>query len=120
MKIVSGANVDQSKSKANSSAKDPDIEAQIDVDKAFKYKYVYEDDKPNLDLLMSNIEDSSGTMDSIVNFILTGQGGFGEVTTWSQFIDKVNDFTKAGRTSGDKEISVMSWRKFKRVVKKKK
>ncbi|WOC39288.1 hypothetical protein [Polaribacter sp. HL-MS24] len=109
---------DQTKSKTSSSAKDLDIETQIDLDKGFRYKYVYEDDKPNLDLLMSNIEDSSGTMESIVNFILTGQGGFGEVTTWSQFIDKVNERTKAGQKGGDKEISVMSWRKFKRVVKK--
>jgi len=98
--------------------KNSDIESQIDLDKAFKYKYEFEEDKFNLDLLFSNIEDSTGTMESIINFIITDQGGFGEVTSWSQFINKVSDFTKAGQKGGDKEISVMSWRKFKRVVTK--
>lgn len=109
---------DQSKSKTFSHGNNQDIEAQIDVNKAFKYKYVFEDDKFSLELLFSNIEDSSGTMESIINFILTEQGGFGEVVSWSQFINKVGEFTKAGRSGGDKEISVMSWRKFKRVVTK--
>ncbi len=109
---------DQSKSKTYSHGRDNDIEAQIDINKASKYKYVFEDDKLNLDLLFSNIEDSTGTMESIINFIITEQGGFGEVTSWSQFINKVNEYTRTGRTGGDKEISVMSWRKFKRVVTK--
>ncbi len=109
---------DQSKSKSFSHADSKDIEAQIDNDKAFKYKYVYEDDKFSLELLLSNIEDSSGTMDSIINFILTDQGGFGDVNSWAQFLDKVREFTQPGRSGGDKEISVMSWRKFKRVVTK--
>ncbi len=109
---------EQSKAKTNSYAQCSDIESQIDVNKAFKYKYVFEDDKPNLDLLFSNIEDSSGTMESIINFIITEQGGFGEVTSWSQFINKVGEYTKSGKVSGDKEISVMSWRKFKRVISK--
>ena len=109
---------DQSKSKAFSHANPRDIETQIDANKAFKYKYVYEDDKFSIELLLSNIDDSSGTMDSIINFILTGQGGFDDVTSWSQFINKVGEFTRAGRTTGSQEISVMSWRKFKRVVTK--
>ena len=109
---------DQSKSKTYSYGQNTDIEAQIDTRKGFKYKYVFEDDKLNLDLLFSNIEDSTGTMESIINFIITDQGGFGEVRTWNEFINKVAEFTKAGQKGGDKEISVMSWRKFKRVVTK--
>lgn len=108
----------QSNSKTYSYGQNDDIDAQIDINKGFKYKYVFEDDKLNLDLLFSNIEDSTGTMESIINFIITEQGGFGEVTSWTQFINKVSEFTKAGKSGGDKEISVMSWRKFKRVVTK--
>jgi len=108
----------QSNSKTYSYGQDKDIETQIDTNKAFKYKYVFEDDRLNLDLLFSNIEDSTGTMESIINFIITEQGGFGEVASWSQFINKVSEFTKAGKSGGDKEISVMSWRKFKRVITK--
>lgn len=109
---------DQSKSKTYSYGNNNDIDAQIDLNKGFKYKYVFEDDKLNLDLLFSNIEDSTGTMESIINYIITDQGGFGEVTSWLQFINKVAEFTKPGKSGGDKEISVMSWRKFKRVITK--
>ena len=105
-------------SKTYSYGQNSDIDAQIDTNKGFKYKYIFEDDKLNLDLLFSNIEDSTGTMESIINFIITDQGGFGEITSWSQFIAKISEFTKAGQKGGDKEISVMSWRKFKRVVTK--
>lgn len=109
---------DQSNSKTYSYGQSSDIEAQIDINRGFKYKYVFEDDKLNLDLLFSNIEDSTGTMESIINFIITDQGGFGEVTSWAQFINKISEFTKAGQQGGDKDISVMSWRKFKRVMTK--
>ncbi len=108
---------DQSKSKTYSYGQSADIETQMDTNKGFRYKYVFEDDKLNLDLLFSNIEDSTGTMEAIINFIITDQGGFGEVISWSQFINKVSEFTKAGQ-KGDKDISVMSWRKFKRVITK--
>jgi len=107
---------DQSKSKAYSYANPKDIETQIDLDKAFRYKYVYEDDKLNLDLLFSNVDDSTGTMEAIINFILTGQGGFDKLSSWSEFLQKVGEFTQAGRQGGDKDISVMSWRKFRRVI----
>lgn len=109
---------DQTNSKALSYGKGKDIESQIDASKGFRYKYVYEDDNQSLDLLFSNIEDSSGTMDSIINFILSNQGGFGEITSWAQLVNKVGEYSKAGKTNSPKEISVMSWRKFKRVVSK--
>jgi len=109
---------DRTKSNTYSYADLNDIYSQIDADKAYKYKYIFEEDKANLDLMFSNIEDSSGTMESIINFIITEQGGFGEIGSWTQFIDKVGEYTKAGRTRGEKDISVMSWRKFKRVISK--
>ncbi len=95
-----------------------DIDKQIDNNNAFRYKYIFDEDKENLDLMFSNIEDSSGTMESIVNFIITEQGGFGEVGSWSELKNKVAEYTRTGRTGGDKEISVMSWRKFKRIISK--
>lgn len=95
-----------------------DVEIQVDLDKAFRYKYTYEDDKSNIDLMFSNIDDSNGTMESILNYIITGQGGFNKIGNWSKFVDKVGKFCASGRKDGDKEISVMSWRKFKRIISK--
>jgi len=109
---------DQTDSKTFSYGKKKDIEAQIDLDKGFRYKYVYEEDKSNLDLLFSNVEDGTGTMESIINFIITEQGGFGDIDSWAKFVQKVGEFTKGGNKTGSNEISVMSWRKFKRVISK--
>jgi len=106
---------DQMDSQAFSYAKKNDIDTQVDLNKGFRYKYVYDEDKANIDLLLSNVDDSTGTMESIINFIITEQGGFGEIDSWSQFLKKVKEYTSRASTS---EISVMSWRKFKRVMNK--
>jgi len=108
---------DQTKSNTFSYADKNDIESQVDSNKAFRYKYIFEDDKTNIDLLFSNIEDSTGTMESIINYVITEQGGFDEVGSWSQFKNKVDEHTRSGK-GGNQEISVMSWRKFKRVINK--
>jgi hypothetical protein len=108
---------DTGKSKTQSYSSYNDIDSQIDLNKGFRYKYEYEEDKFNLDLLFSNIDDSTGTMEAIINFIVTGQGGFDKIASWGDFKAKVKEFTKAGQ-KGDKDISVMSWRKFSRIINK--
>ena len=102
---------------ASSYAQKKDIDAQIDQQKAFKYQYRYGEDKDKLDLLFSNVDDSTGTMDSIISYIISGQENFGHIRTWSAFIEEIDRLGQRG-SSGDKEISVTSWRKFKRIVKK--
>lgn len=95
-----------------------DIEAQIDNNKAFRYKYIFDEDKENLELLFANVEDSSGTMESIVNFIVNGQDKFSDVDSWNTLINTVAEYKQSGRKDGDKDISVMSWRKFSRIISK--
>lgn len=95
-----------------------DIEAQIDNNKAFRYKYIFEEDKENLELLFANVEDTSGTMESIVNFIVNGNDKFSEVDSWNTLIKTVSEYKQSGRKDGDKDISVMSWRKFSRIISK--
>lgn len=82
--------------------------------KYFKYTYTY--DKNNLDLLFANVDDSTQTMEAIINYILSNQGKFGIVNDWTGFLEAVKERMNAG--SSDKEISVMSWRKFYRIVNK--
>ncbi len=105
-------------SKTFSYGEKDDIEAQIDNNKAFRYKYIFDEDKENLELLFANVEDSSGTMESIVNFIVNGQDKFSEVDSWNTLINTVAEYKKSGRKDGDKDISVMSWRKFSRIISK--
>jgi len=105
-------------SKTFSYGEKEDIEAQVDNNKAFRYKYIFEEDKENIELLFANVEDSSGTMESIVNFIVNGQDKFNEVDSWNTLINTVAEYKKSGRKDGDKDISVMSWRKFSRIISK--
>jgi DNA helicase HerA-like ATPase len=95
-----------------------DIENQRRLGKAFSYKYIYEYDKDNLDLLFSNIDDPTQTMDSIINYIISGQGNFNTIENWRDFRSEVDEYCKAGSSRNDKEITVSSWRKFKRIVNK--
>jgi len=112
------SDLSSSKTKTFSYADEDDIEAQIDTKKAFKYKYVFDEDKNSLDLLFANVEDSSGTMESIVNFIINGNGKFSDVDSWATLRNTVTEYTQSGRKDSDKDISVMSWRKFKRIINK--
>lgn len=101
----------------NTYAQAKDVRSQIDINKAFKYKYIYEDDKDSLELLFSNIEDSTGTMDSIINYILTEQGEFGSIRCWADFLKEIDEHCQKQSGKGS-DITVTSWRKFKRVVRK--
>lgn len=85
--------------------------------KALEYKFTYEKDKQNLDLLFSDIDDPNQTIDSIINFIISEQGKFSNIVEWDTFVDAVGEMQKAGGT-GNKEIPVLSWRKFYRLIKK--
>lgn len=101
----------------NTYAHRQDVKYQFDQDRAFKYKYIYEDDKESLELLFANIDDSTGTMDSIINYVITEQGEFGNIRNWSAFLSEVDEYCQ--RQSGrNQEIAVTSWRKFKRIVRK--
>lgn len=85
--------------------------------KAHLYKYSYEDDKDNLDLMFASMDDPQQTMDSIINYIITNQGKFGGLDGWDDFLDEVQKYCKAG-SNVDKEITVASWRKFNRIIRK--
>lgn len=86
--------------------------------KAHLYKYSYDEDKDSLDLMFASMDDPQQTMDSILNYIINNQGAFGGLDGWDDFLAEVQKYCKAGNSTGDKEISVNSWRKFNRIVRK--
>jgi hypothetical protein len=102
----------------NTYAKKKDVEAQIDAEKAFKYKYLYEEDKDCMELFFSNIDDPQETMSSIINLILNGEANFGGIRSWGDFVEEVKSYTEKNASGKDKSISVLSWRKFLRIIKK--
>ena len=97
-----------------------EVDDNIRKKKAKKFKYIYKYDKENLDLLFANIDDSSQTMESIISYIMSGQGKFNQVSDWQDFLEAVKEKCSVD-TSGkdkDKEIPVASWRKFYRIINK--
>lgn len=93
------------------------LETQHNIDKAFNYIYTYEGEreKQTLDLFFSNIDDPNQTMESILNDIAENSSFDG--LTWDSFIDEIKKYTRPGHAMS-KEISIASWRKFSRLIKK--
>ncbi len=95
-----------------------EVEDNIKKKKAKKFKYVYKYDKENLDLMFANIDDSTQTMESIISYIMSGQGNFNQVSDWQEFLDAVKEKCSTETSGKDKEIPVASWRKFYRIINK--
>ena len=90
-----------------------------------KFKYSYEDDKESLEMLFADIDDPQQTMEAIISKIIDSNDfDFGGITTWDEFKEKVDDLSQKTQSSGRgqqriaNEISVLSWRKFKRIINK--
>ena len=100
-------------------AQPEDVSKQIKQGKAKKYKFIYENCIDKIDLLLANEDDSTGTLESCVNYIINRQEPFNAVDSWTTLRDKIDECTKTEANGGKKnEIQVTSWRKFKRCVNK--
>lgn len=95
-----------------------EVNDNIRKKKAKKFKYIYKYDKENLDLMFANIDDSNQTMDSIITYIMSGQGELGRINDWQEFLEAVKKKCEAGSSGTEKEIPVASWRKFYRIINK--
>lgn len=96
-----------------------DIDNYINNSQLKKFKYIYQEDKENIEMMFSDIEDPSQTMESIISKIIDNDDkDFGGLSTWEDFMDKVTEKSQKGSTGAKDDISVLSWRKFKRVIRK--
>jgi len=96
-----------------------EIQDNIGAGQLKKFKYIYSDDKENIEMMFADIDDPTQTMESIISKIIDKEDNdFGGLSTWKDFMDKVTEKAQKG-SAGDKgDISVLSWRKFKRVIRK--
>ncbi|WYD80796.1 MAG: ATP-binding protein [Candidatus Electrothrix gigas] len=90
----------------------------IEEKKGFRYKYTFEEDFDSLDLLFANIEDATGTMESACHYIQSRQGSFAGIRDWDRLENEISEYGKANSGRADKDITVQSWRKFKRIISK--
>ena len=103
-----------------------DVEDYIEDGKLQKFKYSYEDDKESLEMLFADIDDPQQTMEAIISKIIDSTDpDFGGIYTWEEFREKVSELsqrsqptTRGGNQRVSNEISVLSWRKFKRIINK--
>lgn len=95
-----------------------DVADNIAIKKAKLFKYIYQNDKDNLDLMFANIDDPTQTMESVISYIISGQGEFGTINSWKDFLGAIKERCKVDSSIKDKEIPVVSWRKFYRIVNK--
>ena len=96
-----------------------DISERIEAKKLKKFKYIYSEDKENIEMMFADIDDPAQTMESIISKIIDKDDkDFGGLTTWSDFMEKVAENSQKGTAGNKGDISVLSWRKFKRVVRK--
>jgi DNA helicase HerA-like ATPase len=98
-----------------------EISDYIRCNKLKKYKYTYQDDKESIEMMFSNVEDPQQTMESIIAKIKDeNDADFKNPANWDEFLIKVDE--KSQKNSDSKtpkdEITILSWRKFKRIVKK--
>ncbi len=105
------------KGNAKTYAKTEDVKKQLNEDRAKLFGYTFNEDGENLELLFSNIEDPNQTIDSIINYIISRQPPFNQVESWKDMLEAVGEMGNKGN-NGNKEIPVLSWRKFKRIVRK--
>lgn len=100
---------------ANTACDADTVTEQLQAETANNYIYTFDDDKSKLDLLFSNIDDPSFTIDSIIHEIETG-GDFRDVDSWQALLEKVADKTHKGGSGKDQSIQVQSWRRFHRLL----
>lgn len=96
-----------------------ELEEYIKEDRAKQFVFTYEGDKDDLDLFFANVDDSNQTIDAIQEYIIAGQGGFNAVNSWNGFHELVAKHTDPKESPDNKkEIPVVSWRKFRRIISK--
>ena len=103
------------------------IDDYINYGQLSKFKYVYEEDKESIEMLFADIDDPQQTMEAIISKIIDSTDpdfGNNQISTWEDFREKVDDLSQRSQSStkssqrNSNEISVLSWRKFKRIINK--
>lgn len=103
-----------------------DIQEYMELGKLRKFKYSYEEDRESIEMLFADIDDPQQTMEAIISKIIDeNDPDFGDITTWDAFRTKVDELSQKTQSTGrgqgrgsSNEISVLSWRKFKRIINK--
>ena len=102
-----------------SNANRDDMARQFNDDtNAKRYFYNFESCRDKLQYLFANEPDSSGTLESIIGHIIDCNPPFTEqVQSWAEFYTILDNGIKT-KSLGSDAISLASWKKFARIVRK--
>ncbi|MCL2076520.1 MAG: ATP-binding protein [Betaproteobacteria bacterium] len=105
---------------ANTFLSESELNEYIQSGMASQFVFTYEKDKDDLDLLFANVDDANQTLDAIQEYIISGSSGFGECGDWQSFLALVSKHCdpKQSPNAGNKDIPVVSWRRFSRIIRK--
>ena len=91
------------------------LKKQFDNKIAKTFAFTYEDSRELIELFYSSVEDTTGTMESILQ-VVEENDAF-NLADWDSFRTVLHERMQAGGSRG-KEIPVASWRKFSRLISK--
>ena len=91
---------------------------QMSLKKTSYYRFEYAQDKDCLELLFADVDDPTQTMESILSTILSGDNNFSSVNSWDELTKQLEMIREGKQPYTNKEISILSWRKFFRYYKK--
>lgn len=84
-----------------------------------RFKYTYEDDRESLEMLFADVDDPTQTMESIIGKVIDeNDPNFGVINSWGEFLEELDELSQKSSARSSNEISVLSWRKFKRIINK--
>lgn len=108
----------ETQGKVLTNAHPEDVLKQRASQKAFTYKFPCENYIDKLDLLLANEDDSTGTMESCVNYIINEQGKFKNIKSWKTLIETIKGYANPSSQENKSEIMASSWKKFLRLINK--
>lgn len=110
---------DPKSSKRSTYLSEEDVSEYVDAGKLKKFKYIYAEDKESIEMMFANVDDPQETMASIVSKIIDdGDPDFKSLETWKNCEEKVAEKSQKGSGGKGEDVSVLSWRKFKRIFRK--
>lgn len=99
---------------------DETIKAQSVKEKLGIFKYTWDSCKDRLSYIFANedIEDSTGTMASVIAYIESEKAPFNSIKSWKKFKTTMTDLLSDKEQISSTNIPLVSWKKFNRVMDK--
>lgn len=96
------------------------IMAQSVKEKLGIFKYTWDSCKDRLSYIFANedIEDSTGTMASVIAYIESEKAPFNSIKSWKKFKTAMTDLLNDKEQISSTNIPLVSWKKFNRVMDK--